>query len=67
MLRDPNGPESLTIPNTKWNPKDNVNWTPEFRKQVPFGIDPLDYQYHRRTGVLFIDDSDLKKCFSDLA
>ena len=67
MMRDPNGIDQLTEPKTKWNVKDHISWTKSYRKQVPFNIDPLDFDFFKRTGVFFVDEIDFKRCFSDFA
>jgi len=67
MLRDPNGPDALTAPTTKWNVNDTTSWRKAYREQVPYNIDPTDYDFFKRTGVFFVGIYDFKKCFSDFA
>lgn len=67
MMRDPRGHHQLTDLNTRWHPGDSENWTDNYRKQVPDGIDPLDWSYHQKSGVFFIAHSDFKRCFSGFA
>ena len=47
MIRDPYGPQEGNNPNTKFNPNDVKSWTPDYKAQVPMGIDPLDYDYFK--------------------
>lgn len=55
MLRDPRGQNSLTNPNTLFNPRDTESWIEHYRNQVPDGIDPLDLAYHQQSGVFFLN------------
>jgi len=67
MIRDPNRIDELIEPKIQWHVKDYKSWTKEYREQVPYGIDPTDYEFFKRTGVFFVGINDFKKCFSDFA
>ena len=55
MLRDPRGPLTKVRSVRNFNVNDTVNWTDDFRAQVPYGIDPLDEDFFFKTGIFFMD------------
>lgn len=55
MLRDPRGPLTKVRSVMNFNVNDTINWTDDFRAQVPYGIDPLDEDFFFKTGIFFMD------------
>ena len=66
MLRDPRGPNTKVRSLKDFNVNDTVNWTDDFRAQVPYGIDPLDEAFFFKTGIFFINSDDLMECFTSV-